>query len=145
MTGSRLVRVLLAFVMAATGFSVVAAAPAHAVTTGWSIGSGPGYTDASGNFVWLNRSVQVGGGITVVGWCSALVFTGYDGQGIQRARATRPKDNEYYCPGGRHGFEFVLDPGNVVGGIQTIRIDLWKRDPATGYVYRAQTRHYGRP
>lgn len=104
---------------------------------------------ANGRFVWLNQSVQVGGSLYVTetwGWCGAVVFTAYDGSGRQVARAVRPKDGEYYCTRGWHGFEFTLDPaGSPSGGIRRIQVHLWAYEFGVSGPRIIDSENYWRP
>ncbi|WP_203863102.1 hypothetical protein [Plantactinospora mayteni] len=139
---------LVATIMGSTAVST----PAHAasVQTWFDIGTG---TQSSGNFIWHNRSVQVGGGVTgsssYLGdrswWCASVVFTAYDMNNRQVARAARPGDNQYNCTVYRYGFGFMLDASNVLGGIRHIRVDLWEWDRDRNTVYIDKTEWYHRP
>lgn len=61
-------------------------------------------------------------------------------------KTARPGDGNYYCSGGRHGFGFTLDPpDDVRGGIQWIKVDLWKIRPPLGPVVLDDTHNYYRP
>ncbi|WP_203863103.1 hypothetical protein, partial [Plantactinospora mayteni] len=101
----------------------------------------------SGKFIWYNRSVQVGGGVTGSGNrdCAAVVFTAYDSNNRQVARAARPGDNQYNCTNQRYGFGFMLDASNVVGGIRSIRVDLYIWNIETGQVFLEDSGRYPRP
>jgi hypothetical protein len=91
-------------------------------------GLGTSWSQVSGNLIWYNRSVQVGGTLWAYdGSCAAVVYTGYDGHGVQVARQQRG----YIC-GSSLGHGFTLDASSVVGGIRKILIDQWVADNTSG-------------
>lgn len=110
----------------------VAAAPAQAFpTTRWGIDStdSQSLNSAGGRFIWENRSVRVGAFLNRGSSdCLAVVFTAYDAEGRQVARAARPGDNKYLCSFDGRGYGFTLRASHVVGGIRTIVVDLYEGD-----------------
>jgi hypothetical protein len=96
-----------------------------------------GGDSVSGHFVWYNRSVGVGGTLYSVSSCVAVVYTGYSlpggdtGGGRILARQTRPGDKDYLCSGSL-GHGFTLDASSVTGGIQSVEVNLWVADNASG-------------
>ncbi|MEU3902123.1 hypothetical protein [Streptomyces sp. NPDC045251] len=96
----------------------------------------------SGNFIWYNRSVQVGGTLSSNGGCVSVVYTAYDRNGDYVTRAARPGDNEYMCSGSK-GHGFTLDAGDVYGGIRYVRVTMWCKD--SGGVFNCASRLYLRP
>ena len=97
-----------------------------------------------GNFIWYNRSVQVGGTVFAAGdVCSAVVYTAYDNGNHVVARQVRPADNVYTCDSLGHGF--TLDAADVVGGIHKIVVDLWEYDLDSGDIWNGASGTFFRP
>jgi hypothetical protein len=112
---------------------LVSASPAAAASQHYALSRAG--TGVVGNLAWLNRSVKVGGTVHgTAGLCAAVVYTGYSSAGKIVARQTRPGDGRYTCGSLAHGF--VLDAGDVHGGITKVDIDLWVD---TGVIARSAT------
>ena len=140
---------LLIAVSLALGGVTVMAAPARAADPKTPFSVAFATTAANGNFIWYNRSVQVGGGVwgDTGDYCAAVVFTaysGYGGTGNRLARAARPGDGDYHCQATRFGYGFTLDASDVVGGIRSITVTLWQYDIMTGD-YDSRTSMFNRP
>ena len=118
---------MTASVAAATMALAGTATQAHASTSSaYDVSAGnPGFVQ--GNLIWYNRSVQVGGTLISYQACDAVVYTGYDGGGNQVARQQRG----YIC-GGQLGHGFTLDASTVVGGIQTVLVDIYVANDSAG-------------
>jgi hypothetical protein len=138
---------IMTVVLVAVAALIVPAGPAQAAdpSTTFFVGN---VGAAEGDFIWYNRSVRVGGGVTAAPTgdpCAAVVFTAYDGSGRQVDRAARPGDNLYNCSPDRYGYGFTLDASDVVGGIRKIRVDLWEWYPDEGWIFDSVTKYYTRP
>jgi hypothetical protein len=109
-----------------TGEQDTTAVPAAYPQSGY--GQATFLSQISGNLIWYNRSVRVGGTLWAYdGHCAAVVYTGYDGHGVQVARQQRG----YICSS-TLGHGFTLDASSVVGGIRKILIDQWGADNTSG-------------
>lgn len=88
-----------------------------------------GWVSVDGNLIWYNRSVQVGGTLSVqASDCGAVVYTGYDGSNNIVARQQRG----YICGPASLGHGFTLDASTVYGGIRTVLIDIWDANDSYG-------------
>jgi hypothetical protein len=108
-------------------------------STGYGVGdcTGAGTGCVIGNFIWYNRSVQVGGTL----WAGidgetgdAVVYTAYSGSGKILARAVRPGDGQYLYAG-KLGHGFTLDASTVAGGIQKVEVAIWNHNRFTGQTW----------
>jgi hypothetical protein len=144
---ARLLLSVLTIAAAVMASVLVNAGPAMAYPrTGYSAGdSSSGLV--SGNFIWYNRSVQVGGTLyapLLTEWGTAVVYSAYSSSGKMVARAARPGDGVYLYSG-KLGHGFTLDASSVVGGIRHIDVTIWVRNPATGQTWQWGTITYARP
>ena len=109
----------------AAAATALAASPTFATTSSTSafaISSGAGAHSASGSLTWLNRSVQVQGGVTDIGGAGTKVefdaFVGGTPVGYQiRPTGGAPAVNETVS------YNFTLDGSAYPGGIT--EVDVW--------------------
>ncbi|GAA4803196.1 hypothetical protein [Streptomyces ziwulingensis] len=106
----------------AAAVTVLAAGPALAATTTFAVSSGGGTHSASGSFTWLNRSVQVQGGVKNIGGAGTQVlFDAWAG--------STPVESQSRPTGGKLAvnetisYNFTLDGSAYSGGIT--EIDVW--------------------
>jgi hypothetical protein len=149
--GFRRARLLLSVLTIAAALmtsALVNAGPAIAAYPRTGYSAGDNYSGAVyGNFIWYNRSVQVGGTLyapLLTEYGTAVVYSAYSSSGKMVARAARPGDGVYLY-GGSLGHGFTLDASSVVGGIRHIDVTIWVRNPTTGQTWQWGTITYARP
>lgn len=119
--------------VSAAAVTALTASPAFAATssTAFAISSGTGSHSASGSLTWLNRSVQVQGGVTDIGGAGTKVeFLAFVGDNFvdsqDRPTGGVPAVNETVS------YNFTLDGSAYPGGITEVDVyiydvhaDLW--------------------
>ncbi|MFD3504575.1 hypothetical protein ACFWWT_40075 [Streptomyces sp. NPDC058676] len=113
-----------ATLVGAAAVTVLAAGPALAAATPFAVSSGGGTHSASGNFTWLNRSVQVQGGVTNIGGAGTKVeFTAWAGDTWVDAQ-TRPTGGKL-AVNETVSYNFTLDGSAYSGGITEVWVWLY--------------------
>jgi Kef-type K+ transport system membrane component KefB len=143
----RLLSVIVVLALVVTGIMVSANAAKAYPRSSFSVGSSSDGRTA-GNFVWYNRSVQVGGTLypstssTILG--AAVVFTVYHNSTVM-SRAARPCDGCYrFHSQGSLGFGFTMS-ANVAGGATKIVVDIWLKGSTSVNAWKAYSKTYYRP
>lgn len=116
----------------ATAFTTLTVSPSSAATsTTFEISSGGGAHSAKGTLTWLNRSVQVQGGVTDSGGAGTKV--GFEGWTSDTFADTQDRPTQgKIAVNETVSYNFTLDGSAYPGGIITVKVwiydahaDLW--------------------
>jgi hypothetical protein len=143
----RLLSVVVVLALVVTGIMVSANAAKAYPRSSFSVGSSS-TGKVAGNFVWYNRSVQIGGtlspGTSSPNTGVAVVFNVYHNNTLL-TRAARPCDGCYRFPNqGSLGFGFTMG-ANVAGGATKIVVDLWMKGNVSVNPWKEASKTYYRP